>query len=191
MFNAEKYLKKATNPSRTKKRPTFTEMSTADIMSSLCEPLMIEIDSDARNPIVNMMPNMSLGNLIPKKQATTVKSSRSVKSKVNTQEDGQNSNQNESDAESAASFQVSDGHTVQDNSQRPTRLRMTSPRLAKIKSAQNMKRMAQAMSPKAPSWNCGMTARKKEHSNKSEDEASTSGRRGVRFSKYFMCTFYI
>lgn len=86
------------------------------------------------------------------------------------------SNEAESDAESAESVRTCE---TDEEESRPTRLRMTTPRLAKIKSAQNMKLMAQNWSPKGTTATSSINENK-DYSDKNDDDASSFSK-GVSF----------
>lgn len=113
--------------------------------------------------------------LTPQKDDATSSSSRSSSSKMKTTV--RKPSEVESDAESAESIKTCE---TDEEESRPTRLRMTTPRLAKIKSAQNMKLLAQTLSSKASTSACHSSENKEDSPDKNDDDAS-SFTKGVRF----------
>lgn len=151
---------------------------------SIHDEISVPKNHELRNPVVNMLRNMP-SLITPKKSDSTNSptknsdnaSSKTVQTKVV---------ETESDVESAESFRACE--TDEDES-RPTRLRMTTPRLAKIKSAQNMKILAQTLSPKASS-SSHVGDSKEDSFDKSDDNSSTFTK-GVSFFILFFRIHHI
>ena len=139
------------------------------------DEILVPGDHELRNPIVNMLRHMPT-LLTPQKDESgnTTSKFNSLKNQKTMQS---KSNEPESDAESAESLRTCE---TDEEESRPTRLRMTTPRLAKIKSAQNMKLLAQTLSPKA-SASSSTTAENKEYSFDKTDDDESSFAKGVRF----------
>lgn len=133
------------------------------------ESAIPSIDHELRNPIVNMMRRMS--SLIASQKSdsssktpkTNKCKSKSVQSKTN---------EVESDVETSQSLTCE----LDEEKSRNSRLRMTSPRLAKIKSVQNMRLLAHNVSSKASNSGTSVT----ENYDKIDDDTSTFDK-GVRF----------
>ncbi|OXU20302.1 hypothetical protein TSAR_000632 [Trichomalopsis sarcophagae] len=135
------------------------------------DEIMIHKDHELRNPIVNVMRNMP-SLMTPQKADTSTSSSKSGSSANSSKPKITQSrvNEAESDAESAESMRTCE---TDEEESRPTRLRMTTPRLAKIKSVQNMKLMAQNLSPKVTTSSTNTINENKDYSDKNDDDASS------------------
>lgn len=142
------------------------------------DEIMIHRDHELRNPIVNVLRNMP-SLMTPQKADTSTSSSKSGNAASSSKSKITQSrvNETESDAESAESMRTCE---TDEEESRPTRLRMTTPRLAKIKSAQNMKLMAQSWSPKLSTSNSSVNESKDYNSDKNDDDASSFSK-GVSF----------
>jgi hypothetical protein len=131
------------------------------------DEIEIHRDHQLRNPIINMFRHMpSLTTPQKVEDSNTLSKMNNTKTKVIPSR----VNETESDAESAECLRTCE--TDEDES-RPTRLRMTTPRLAKIKSAQNMKLLAQNLSPKASISSNNANESKEYVFDKNDDDASS------------------
>lgn len=131
------------------------------------------VDSEIRNPIVNMMRRMS--SLIASNKSDSSNKTPKI-NKCKTRSVQSKTNEIESDAETGKSLETCE---LGEEKSRSSRLRMTSPRLAKIKSVQNMKLLAQNMSSKASSSSTSAT----DNYDKNDDVASTFVK-GVNFLRF-------
>ena len=128
---------------------------------------MVDKDLPLRNPVVNMLRHMP-SLTTPQKNETISSPSKGTSGKIKAAQ--LRANETESDAESAESLRTCE---TDEEESRPTRLRMTTPRLAKIKSAQNMKLLAQSLSPKGSTSSSNTNENKEYDFDKNDDDASS------------------
>ncbi|XP_014218388.1 uncharacterized protein LOC106646780 [Copidosoma floridanum] len=119
--------------------------------------------------VITIEPEIKVEPCISTSKTTPKKCSSIAESKINmkTRAAQLKANETKSDAESAKSQRA--GETDEEKT-RPTRLRMTTPRLAKIKSAQNMKLLAQAMSSRTSVSSCNVEENKEDNKNEDSED---------------------
>lgn len=137
---------------------------------------VVHRDHELRNPVVNMLRNMPALATPRKDESPSSSGGSKSKAKAGGAAQAKGATETESDAESAESLRACE---TDEEESRPTRLRMTTPRLAKIKSAQNMKLMAQTLSPKSSTPSSSVNESKDYSFDKTDDETA-SFTKGVR-----------
>ncbi|XP_020294217.1 uncharacterized protein LOC109859914, partial [Pseudomyrmex gracilis] len=170
------------------------------IMSAIGKYPCVSNNHSLRNPIVNMLPKILPATLNPKLSTTDkIDNSAKKNPKLNISEDKEvldnnvqavetcaETNEAHANVQSTSKTNATDMKETQTDkstaklntmltrsakvSQNSPQIRKTTPRLAKTRSAQNMKMMAQALGSK-PSSNCGaLKSKEKDNTDKNVDE---------------------